>query len=324
MAAKTYFSFLSLSFPFMLLLFSCDDPNINKSHIQTESSKKQSEKSKSETSKTEVPIPRDDVSHVYRGGFLLEPKLLQRIIDSHPAFFAESLKDAIKKGEDWELNRAVDYPNIPDHYYAEGYCTATPSAKPTPSLNPRTGSEMMKNAAPLPLRAFFHSFRKLNANWINEAARGHSCLERLVRENRVFADLAIQFHTGAPITENDMRWHQDNPNSILHLAMSVKGNRMLHLRSSDQRQRHRQVEGQFYIATPYSVEHAVEYFETDWENRVIAIQARLLVDEGDPLYTPECKPEAIVKTVSRVLLNANVRVPTLQDVLKAETELNAN
>jgi len=62
----------------------------------------------------------------------------------------------------------VDYPQLTEHHYYEGYFHSKPTSKKVQSLHPRKGHEYEKPAAPLPLRAFFHSFRQINSEWIND------------------------------------------------------------------------------------------------------------------------------------------------------------
>jgi len=62
----------------------------------------------------------------------------------------------------------VDYPQLTDHKYYEGYFHSKPTSKPVQSLHPRKGHEYLKPAAPLPLRAYFHCFRQINSEWSND------------------------------------------------------------------------------------------------------------------------------------------------------------
>ena len=70
------------------------------------------------------------------------------------------------------FKRNVDHPTLPDHIYYEGYFHALPTSKPALSLNPRSGMDFEKPAAPLRLRAFVEAVRRLNDSWIREAFSG--------------------------------------------------------------------------------------------------------------------------------------------------------
>jgi len=64
--------------------------------------------------------------------------------------------------------KCVDYPELTEHNYYEGYFHSKSTSKAVLSVHPRKGYEYQKIAAPLPLRAFYGSLRRINSDWIND------------------------------------------------------------------------------------------------------------------------------------------------------------
>jgi len=151
--------------------------------------------------------------------------------------------------------KCVDYPELTKHIYYEGYFHSKPTSKTTLSVHPRKGHEYHKPAAPLPLRAFFEAFRKVNSEWINdlksklfklvqgeikkteqkteqteteELENAAEVFLRLINADHLFGDLAIQFHYGTGVSDDHLGWHTDAINSLLHMATAIKSRRGLH------------------------------------------------------------------------------------------------
>jgi len=91
-------------------------------------------------------------------------------------------------------------------------------------------------------------------------------------------------------------WHIDAPNSFLHLALGLSGKRALHARRNvvqgrvrqnclvgheDEREVLWQNQGEAYLSAPCCFPHAVEYPSVSWENRIVAVQVRLLLSEDE-------------------------------------------
>lgn len=154
------------------------------------------------------------------------------------------------------FTRCVDYPDVPGHVYYEGYFHSLLDPSPFPSLHPRIGIIHDKPSAPIRVVAFCESVRRKNKAWVNRlrdrlaASPSHAteALVRIIDDNRLFAgdilqhqpflsflsfyhvfklsDLAVQVHYGDEIIRGDMRrYHVDAPNSLLHMGVSVRGNR---------------------------------------------------------------------------------------------------
>jgi hypothetical protein len=121
----------------------------------------------------------------------------------------------------------------------------------------------------------------------------------------MFADVAAQVHCRDAIPDEEVRYHVDRGNSLLHLAVSVRGHRVLHAcgepadderedekrvaaaeagegaEEEPQTKRHRpvikfpQAPGDVYLSSPHLFLHGVEYPECPtWDSRIIAVQCR--------------------------------------------------
>ena len=241
--------------------------------------------------------------------------------------------------------RASDNPRNPGHIYFEGYAHAhfpTGASTPCNSMNPRTGCDYAKPAAPAPLLAFFEAMRRANAPLLADIAKrldgvagwAAALLAHLVRGGRAWADLALQTHYG---TDEPGIWHCDSANSLLHLAVSVRGTRSLlsmddegHTRASPRRAV--LPPGSAYLTSPALFPHAVEYANAPGHNeRILAVQARFLtsLDEIHVLEAarrgaPE-EWEAIAEAFSAALAAAGgLKLPSMAEVQAAlEGELSS-
>ena len=157
---------------------------------------------------------------------------------------------------------------------------------------------MAKPPAPPLLRAFYLAFKQANADRFRAlgaelTAAGFPDVGALFDPDGdvLCCDLAAQVHCGDAVDEASLGWHYDSFNSSFHVAVTIHGRRRLHSRVQDRqptgdgfvdRQCKAQVQqlaaGDVYISNPANFQHAVEFAETDWADRSIAIQARLLFD----------------------------------------------
>jgi len=100
---------------------------------------------------------------------------------------------------------------------------------PVTSMNPRHGYPMDKPAAPRALRAFLFAFKKVNESWLTELFQKLDL--PFLNMETAFADIAAQHHHGEEVLIRPKKhggWHFDSPNSLLHLAVSLHGERYLH------------------------------------------------------------------------------------------------
>eukprot|EP00928_Gymnodinium_smaydae_P040405 TRINITY_DN27403_c0_g1_i1.p1 TRINITY_DN27403_c0_g1~~TRINITY_DN27403_c0_g1_i1.p1 ORF type:complete len:307 (+),score=22.26 TRINITY_DN27403_c0_g1_i1:113-922(+) len=235
-----------------------------------------------------------------------------------------------------------DHPSCPGHNYFEGYFHAVPNSDRTTvdSIHPRLGDAMKRQPAPPALFKFCDAFRKANAGLFENLRedlakhRNSACLARVLESGRHFADISVQIHWGEAVKAPDIAWHIDAPNSYLHMAIGLSGSRALHARrqfrngrvsrhclvgSTDEREVVWQSEGDLYLGTPCCYPHAVEYPECAWDNRIVAVQLRLLLTEEELFGSIDVDVEAhTARTVFRHLASqSELVIPTLEE-LKAD------
>lgn len=198
----------------------------------------------------------------------------------------------------------VDHPLRPGHQYMEGYFHALASAsdQPTESIHPRFGHQYLRKPAPRPFMAFCEAIRRANQHFFDVLERDLSKspiaapLAEVLRRRVHFADLSVQIHWGDSIPPEHVAWHVDAANSFLHMAIGLQGRRALHARRSIENGRVRRncavgatddreviwlEEGSAYFGSPCCYPHAVEYPSTRWEDRIVAVQCRLLLNEDE-------------------------------------------
>jgi len=198
----------------------------------------------------------------------------------------------------------VDHPSCPGHRYMEGYFHAVYDSGHdyVESIHPRYGCALKRRPAPAMLLGFCEAFRCVNAKLFDQlkqdlAKNPNSAMLADVLDNKKhFADISVQIHWGDAVEAGDVAWHIDAPNSFLHMAVGLSGSRALHVRrdirngrvsrncalgASDEREIVWQSEGDVYLGVPCCFPHAVEYPACSWEDRIIAVQVRLLLTEDE-------------------------------------------
>jgi hypothetical protein len=195
------------------------------------------------------------------------------------------------------ISKHQDYPQVQSHRYYEGYYHGARTPIPIASVNPRRPYEqILKPAAPIQIRAFLQAFRKANQHWLESLGRTLqksetvSCvrLADLIQRGFNFADIALQIHAGGEVGSEDIGWHQDGLNSILHMAVSIHGTRTLHTQLARtasgvyEEEATDQTGGDVYVSSPSAFRHGVRYPQIDqWSERVVALQCRLLLTMED-------------------------------------------
>ena len=231
-------------------------------------------------------------------------------------------------------------PKIKKHLYYEGYFHSKRTEIASKSLNPRKGHNFDKPPAPKELRAFFVAFREKNKPFFtslhqilrqsNNKTAQHFALFFDTKGRffeQILGDLAIQIHCGDEVKEENLGWHVDARNSLFHMAVSISGRRALHSQRASEINVSPlpyvvewQNEGNIYVASPALFLHAVEYPQSTWESRTIAIQARFLLEKDDvELVYPhfeEPKDKLIFgEAIAVALKNFPLVLPSLQEVL---------
>lgn len=131
--------------------------------------------------------------------------------------------------EEAGYDKCIDYPHILSHIYFEGYRHAcSVDRRSIKSIHPRNGRIVQKLAAPLKLHAFCEAFRRKNSAWSSQlidtlgaidGGAPAATLAKILQEGRHFADLAVQLHYGDEIEGENIGFHNDGPNSLVHLSL---------------------------------------------------------------------------------------------------------
>lgn len=257
--------------------------------------------------------------------------------------------------------KAIDYPDIPEHVYYEAYMHSLPTQNTYFSMHSRNGYDFEKPAAPLRVVSFCEALRQINDDWIkgmikqlegmSGAAAEVYC--KLLSEGRLFADLSVQLHYGAEISHERAAFHNDGPNSLLHLALSIRGQRSLLWKGSKDKDavmsnlgrkgwftfsesyntyEEKQVPGSVYLSSPFLVSHGVSYPICDWEDRIVAVQCRCLLSTQELSLLRETSEEewmSVIELVTTAIRNGTsseqggnmFRLPTLDEVESVYSKL---
>jgi len=145
--------------------------------------------------------------------------------------------------------------------------------------------------------------------------------------------LSIQIHYGDRVSEQNLGWHKDSPNSALHLALSLKNKRALYVGEISENGEGKtyaslMTPGDVYFSTPTHIYHGVEYPQTEnYDDRIVAVQCRILLAEEEgqdkvPLIALEyeyfdktdwvCVAEAVSKVTTAT--DFTIKLPTLGDI----------
>ena len=275
----------------------------------------------------------------------LDEELLTRFLEEHLYSCAEEELNNIK-----ELDNRVNEPV----YVYEGYYHSLQTSKNIFSKNPNPliGKDHHKPAAGPFTRAFFDAFRVVN-NDIFDSLRKRLMeasafeetqsedvaymLAKWIERGHHFGDLSIQIHYGSGNEQkltSGVAWHTDAANSLLHLAVTLRGHRVLHSRriqpSNDSTIRRpvrgqqpvevleKQQPGGVYLSSSTLMRHAPQFFDTDYEARSIAIHARFLYtsEEVNKFYHIRTNEswDKMTNVLASTLSTADVQIPSLAQV----------
>ena len=139
----------------------------------------------------------------------------------------------------------------------------------------------------------------------------------------------MQTHYGA---DEPGVWHSDSANSLLHMAVSVRGVRSLLSMDDDGHTRSCLLPpGSVYLTSPALFPHAVEYANApSHDERILAVQARFLTSRDEIEVLEEARrgaPEewrAVAEAISEALAAAGgLKLPSMADVEEALAGLAA-
>ncbi|KAL7534153.1 hypothetical protein ACHAXR_005665 [Thalassiosira sp. AJA248-18] len=279
----------------------------------------------------------------------LDDQLLDRFLEEHLYSCPEE-----------ELH---DFPGLDNRvkkpvYVYEGYYHSLPTSETVYSKNPNPfiGSDFDKPSASPFTRAFYDAFRvankeifdRLKQNLLlassfnnNTMQEEDACyiLATWIDKGYHFGDLSIQIHYGQGNEDkltSGRAWHTDAENSLLHLAVTLRGRRVLHSKrmqtnanNSTLRRPTRiqepmkevleeQEPGDVYLSSSTLMRHAPQFFDTGYSTRVIAIHARFLYTSMNVDHFRRVRTKASWDVLTNVLATtlavANLQIPSLAQV----------
>ena len=213
--------------------------------------------------------------------------------------------------------------HIDGHTYYEGYYHCVNTTEHINSIHPYYGVEMDKMPAPKHFVKFMHVFQDLNKSWIDKFYQNlpknnvGNIFRKWIDNKWHFADIAIQIHYGVEISTDQISWHTDTVNSLLHLALSLNGRRSLHTKTSIMEQ----LKGNIYLSSSWSFVHGVSYDECTNDDKIVAVQCRFLMTLEDWLTISEYvqndkNKKELIKLVTSVISSANIILPTIDDLMR--------
>ena len=275
----------------------------------------------------------------------LDEEVLERFLEEHLYSCSEEELNNIP-----ELDNRVKEPV----FVYEGYYHSLQTNKNVFSRNPNPliGKDHSKPAASPFTRAFFDAFRDVNKEIFDELRKRlletsnfkdtqnedvSYMLAKWIEEGHHFSDLSVQIHYG---TGNEQKlisgqaWHTDAANSLLHLAVTLRGHRTLHSKrikpSDDSSLRHpirgqqpveileKQQPGDVYLSSSTLMRHAPQFFDTDHDSRSIAIHARFMYTSVDvnKFYRVKTNEswDKMINVLANTLSHADLRLPSLPQV----------
>lgn len=281
-----------------------------------------------------APLPPNGRTPVVMIRSSLEERLLARFREERPFSCDEA-----------ELNATAELDNRVSHpvYVYEGYYHGLSTAEKVYSKNPNPtiGTDFMKPAAGDFTRAFFDAFRHANRDIFDRlkeeladasSARGDEddvclLLSRWIERGLHFGDLSVQIHYGQGNRQkltSGAAWHADAENSLLHLAVTLRGTRELRsmrVRSRDgalEEVREVQRPGDVYLSSSALMRHAPLFFDADHRGRSVAIHARFLYTSREVERLRRARTgeswRRLTRAVAEVLARADLRVPSLEQV----------
>ena len=160
-------------------------------------------------------------------------------------------------------------------------------------------------------------------------------MKQLVEQGNMFSDVSIQVRYGTGVKYEHVNWHVDGFNSMLHMALSLKGKRKLYAKkveedSSSNVYCNKQMPGDVYLSSPAAFMHAVGHNTFKRKDRIVAVQCRILMttEDNENIHS-ECnmKPEdrfgkkalkmgerKALDNIAKLLEEQTFALPTLKEI----------
>jgi hypothetical protein len=229
-------------------------------------------------------------------------------------------------------------------YIYEGYyhSLVTKDTVYSRNPNPKIAIDFDKPAADTFIRAYYEAFRRINTNTFNKLKNEliSSAITRVpnnpesdicygftkwIDKSYIAGDLSIQIHYGKGNDETFKNaWHTDALNSLLHFAITIKGNRVLHSFRSNSSNSipieilETQEPGSIYLSSSTLMKHAPKFSNTNYDTRVIAIHARILyTTEEMKSFTSNITDSgwySLTSIIANTLATSNIIYPNIHQV----------
>lgn len=265
-----------------------------------------------------------------RGPFTLKTgtigdELLKLILEDDSGCCLLSNRKELLKGGFIEANDfPVHTPGFPKRYKVEGFQHGLAIQDEVEAQQVRTGIRANLPPANHFLRAFVLTVIETNKPLFDALTdampEDFSMLRELFARRKCLSDLAVQVSHGEAAGHPWNPLHIDNVNSVLHLAISLKGSRTLNIGYPDNHQTQfslDQSSGCVYLSSPWAFRHGVRFPQQTWEERVIAVQCRTLttVEENIQICSQiHGREEELASCVTDVLERHELHIPTADEV----------
>jgi len=268
------------------------------------------------------PIPFGRVLDGKVGKFTVEVNQLEEQLISflqEESWLTQSDEELLHSG----FFKTKDHGLLENEIYMEGYFHGGQGKDSIKSLKPRDGQWMDKPAAPPRLRAFVQATAAKNQELLKEIAaifsKG-STMRRLLDDGQAFQDIAVQVKYGESVKGGYLAWHVDTFNSVLHLAVSVKGSRTLYLQHLEGDKVAKCATelppGSVYLSSPFAFRHAVGHEDINRESRIVAVQCRIGMtpDDYQMLIAEQGSLSLELESMSSLMQVKGFLLPSLEEV----------
>jgi len=222
----------------------------------------------------------------------------------------------------------------PHLHYMEGYFHGEKQSGSIRSLKPRNGESMEKPSAPVKIRAFIQAIKEKNRaifNKLTECIPEKLAMRRLLEGDKALTDLVIQLNYGGPVLEDNIRYHVDTFNSMIHMGVSLAGERAFytkHVKEDGDIIDYSSIQspGVVYMSSPTAYKHGTGHKKITREDRVVAIMCRVLMtpEEYGDISRQKEEHESCLDSIAAVMKETEFILPTLEEVTKVMEEIHSN
>lgn len=277
-----------------------------------------------------LPLPPD---HILTGTVAKYTVKLQNMEQTLLNFL---LDDSWLSKTDEELLQAGFYNTSPlaNLHYMEGYFHGERQSESIRSLKPRDGQWMDKPAAPVKIRAFIQATKEKNneiLKKLTECVPENLAMRKLLEEDKALTDLVIQIKYGDSVNGDNLRYHVDTFNSMIHMGVSLAGERTFYTKHVTEEGHITdystiQSPGCVYLSSPQAYKHCIGHKTITREERYVAIMCRVLMtpEEYSDIYRQKEEHESCLDEIAAVMKENEFILPTLEEVTKVMKKIDSN